>query len=332
MKLIFKILIPIFLILGTAFYFGPKPSYTPVIQSFKNTHVSEIKDLNKYVTGIESLYGEIKPDNQARIVWADSTQQTEYSIVYLHGFSASQGEGAPLHTEFAKRYGCNLYLPRLSAHGLTDKDAFLKLTPQSLVESAKDAIEVGKKIGKKVILMSCSTGSTLAIYLSSNNPNVYAHFMYSPNIDLYDPKSNVLLYPWSKKIAEMVEGGDYHKWEMPKKAEQYWYKEYRIEGLIALKYLIKETMTDDVFKGVNQPTFLGYYYKNEAECDKTVSVSRMKEFFEKSTTPSSQKLMVAFPEAGTHIITSPLFSKQYEDTKLKSYEFAESVLGMKPVL
>ena len=44
----------------------------------------------------------LKPDNEARIVWADSSRQkTAYAIVYLHGFSASLGEGDPTDTDIA---------------------------------------------------------------------------------------------------------------------------------------------------------------------------------------------------------------------------------------
>ena len=40
----------------------------------------------------------IKPDNQARIIWADSSkkEKTKIAFLYLHGFSASQAEGDPV--------------------------------------------------------------------------------------------------------------------------------------------------------------------------------------------------------------------------------------------
>ena len=37
-------------------------------------------------------------------------EKTEYAVVYLHGFSASQEEGDPVHYDFAKKFGCNLFL------------------------------------------------------------------------------------------------------------------------------------------------------------------------------------------------------------------------------
>ncbi|MFX8354900.1 hypothetical protein ABTL90_19390, partial [Acinetobacter baumannii] len=74
---------------------------------------SNATDLEKQVTAIEAVH-KIKPNNQARIVWANDSikEKTEYAIVYLHGFSASQEEGNPVHINIAKYFGCNLYLSR----------------------------------------------------------------------------------------------------------------------------------------------------------------------------------------------------------------------------
>ena len=42
----------------------------------------------------------VKPENEARIIWQNDSlkNKTEYAVVYLHGFSASQEEGDPVHT------------------------------------------------------------------------------------------------------------------------------------------------------------------------------------------------------------------------------------------
>ena len=58
----------------------------------------------------EEAKHKVKPNNEAKIIWADSNhQQTDYAIVYLHGFSASQMEGDPVHRNIAKQFHCNLY-------------------------------------------------------------------------------------------------------------------------------------------------------------------------------------------------------------------------------
>jgi hypothetical protein len=80
-----------------------------------------LTQLDQFIADKESKIIDLKPDNQARVIWAnpEKKHKTEYAVVYLHGFSASQKEGDPIHHEFASRYGFNLYLPRLEDHGRT---------------------------------------------------------------------------------------------------------------------------------------------------------------------------------------------------------------------
>ncbi len=109
----------IFLLLLIVVYFlGPKPS-TPRYHKQLPDVPAKATDLEQYIKKEEAKH-KLKPDNEARIIWYnDSTKQkTEYAIVYLHGFSASQEEGDPVHYEFAQKFGCNLYLSRLDAHGI----------------------------------------------------------------------------------------------------------------------------------------------------------------------------------------------------------------------
>ena len=316
-------------VLLLVFLLGPKQDY-PIYSAKLNPPKLSIKELDKFVLQKESGIKHLKADNHARIIWMDSIRKTPFSIVYLHGFSASPMEGAPIHQEFAKRYGCNLYLPRLAGHGLSDKDSFKDLTPKDLIESAKEALQIGKLIGEKVILMSTSTGGTLSAWLAANYPDdIFAQIMYSPNIDLYDGMSEILILPWGLQMARMVQG-DYRSFSISDEADQYWTTTYRTEGLVCVKTLIEETMTDENFRAINQPLFLGYYYKNEEEQDKVVSVEAMKYFFENISTTEGQKMMVAFPNAASHVVCSGFQSRDLDDVRAKSFRFAETILGLTP--
>jgi len=122
-------------------------------------------------------------------------------------------------------------------HGRDTKETFRTLTPEDLVNSAKEEIAIAKLLGEKVILMTCSTGSTVAALLAPEDPAVHSVLMYSPNIDVYDPTSKLLTGRWGKQMLGLVMG-DYNQIDYDSTAAVYWNKEYHTNGLIALKYLI----------------------------------------------------------------------------------------------
>ncbi|MEO1050866.1 MAG: alpha/beta hydrolase [Bacteroidota bacterium] len=332
---ILKWLGAIIILLVIVYFVGPKVDVPELDAKITQEATSDLKALEDEINKSEASNSKIKPDNQARIIWADSThQKTPYSLVYLHGFSASQGEGDPAHIEFARRYGCNLYLTRLAEHGLESDEPMLELTPEKLLESAKEAIAVGKQLGDQVIVMSTSTGGTLGIYLASEEPAISALINYSPNIDLFDPRSSMLLKPWGLQIARTLLGGDYNnnsgEPEEDKFKDQYWYAKYRIEAILNLKALMAATMTEETFTKVKQPFFLGYYYKNDSLQDKTVSVPKMLEMYDQLGTPEASKRKVAFPEAKEHVIASKYVENTHERVMEETFKFAEEILKLEP--
>ena len=310
---------------------GPKVD-SPVLDRSLPGVTSDLVQLEQEINRREAAIPNLKPDNEARIIWADSIpSKTPYSIVYLHGWSASQEEGDPLHLETAKRYGCNLYLPRLSGHGLLEDEPMLTITADQLLASAREAIAVGKQLGEKVIIMATSTGGTLALYLAGGDPDIAGLLLYSPNIEIFDPNATMLAKPWGLQLAKLVKGGDYHEFEDPTEEDRnYWTTKYRVEALTQLQVLVDETMTEETFESVQQPVFLGYYYKDEVHQDSTVSVPAMLRMFDQLGTPNDQKRKVAFPNVGAHVMTSYITSRDLESVKRETNSFIENVLGLKP--
>jgi len=315
-------------LLTAAFFAGPKadyPAFTGKIETLKISLAETEAFVSQKHLGVENF----KAGNESYILWADSTKQkTEYSVVYLHGFSASPMEGDPIHKEFAQRYGANLYVPCLAKHGILDRESFKDLTPKDLIDSAKEAIAIGNILGEKVIVLSCSTGGTLSAYLAAKNPEmIHAQIAYSPNIDLADDTSELLTLPWGLNLAQQVSGSEYRHVPIPESCAPYWTMDYRLEGIIALKALIEETMYSDIFKKIDQPLFVGYYYKDEENRDKTVSIPAMKTFFDEVSTPENKKVIHAFPN-GAHVMLSPLQSKNLDAVRKETFKFAEEVLGL----
>lgn len=330
MPYLFKVLkfIGLLLLSGLVLYVaGPRPakvSLMPAIQA------KGMQDLSERLASEAKLEG-LKPGNDATVFWIDTPGiRTEYALVYLHGFSASRGEGDPIHLEFARRYGMNAYLARLDQHGIDEKEALLTLTPENLLESAKEAVAFGKLIGEKVVVMSCSTGSTLAIYLAAENPDwIDALICYSPNVDTYNQATHLVDGPWGLQILRLAEGGRYHTWEASEEVQKYWSTSYRNEAIVDLRQLLDLTMKPEVFNKVKQPFLLLYYYKSEDEQDQTVSVPAMLEMFDALGTGGDRKMKFALPEAGHHVLASKYHSKDLNAVRLYTFDFAEKILGMK---
>lgn len=326
------LLIPLVLIL--VYLAGPSPS-SPVYKKDLPTIPSEPAALEKYISEIESVH-KLKPDNEARIVWANdsSKQKTEYGIVYLHGFSASQKEGDPVHRNIAKEFGCNLYLSRLAEHGIDTVEQLIHLTADEYWESAKQALAIGNQLGKKLILMGTSTGATLALQLAANYPDrVAALILLSPNIAINDPNAWILNNHWGLQIARWVKKSNYVVSSDDRPIyKQYWNKPYRLEGAVALEELLETTMNKETFEKIHQPVLLLYYYQDDHHQDDVVKVSSMLTMFDELGTTEALKRKKAMPNAGNHVLASPIKSGDAPGVENEIKLYMEQVLGMKATI
>lgn len=326
-----KWVIIVILILVIVYLGGPRPSEPDYSLNMPQVPV-DARLLEQYVVNGEARH-KLKPNNQARIIWAnDSTKnRTGYSMVYLHGFSASQAEGDPVHRDIARRFNCNLYLSRLAEHGIDTSDAMINLTVDKYWESAKEALAIGKQLGDTVILVGCSTGGSLALKLAAEFPEIHALILLSPNIAINDPNAWLANNPWGLQIARMVLGSDFvdSKKDTGDIFKQYWYNHYRLEAVVALEELLESAMTEKTFKKVKQPTLMLYYYRDDVHQDSTVKVSAMKEMFSELGTPSDKKRSLAMPATGDHVIGSYIKSKDVEGVKRECERFLQEIVRLK---
>jgi esterase/lipase len=308
-----KIFLIVLLAMVILFAFGPSPQKFDLSDELPTVEVAEPST--------------IKPENENYFWFSDSAKtKTKFVILYLHGFSASPMEGSPVMQDIAKNYGCNLYAPRLQAHGLISKEPMLEFDNLSYWESVKAAFVKAKTLGDSVIVMGTSTGCTAALILASKFPEIHSLVLYSPNIDLYDSRSFLLTMPWGLQLARRVENGNYHSFIGPEGTEKYWTTKYRLEALVELKSLLNISMKTETFQKVKQPLLMLYYYKNEQEQDNVVSVKAMLKMFDELGSVEEKKKKVAMPNVGAHAMASNIWSKDIEGVIHETKQFMDDLL------
>jgi len=249
-KVILIILLVLFVIFGVFFLIGPGwyLLYSPKVKPVQLDH-----SVDEYVKLKESQYSNIKPNNQSHVNWINVDQgKTHYSIVYLHGFSASPKEISPVIETVSENLKINSYFPRLSSHGL-ENNLMETLTSDQLFQDAEEAYYIGKAIGEKVILVGTSTGASLALWLTARHQDLAGVVLISPNFGINSWKGILAAGPLGSLVARLL-AGPYLGW-IPKYPEQvkYWTTRYSVNSVRAMTDIVREIETID-FEKIRTPS------------------------------------------------------------------------------
>ena len=310
--------------LTLVYFVGPRPDQTMLDTTLPKISGDLIR-LEKDIQIAEAGFN-LKPNNEARIIWADTAkkQKTKYSFVYIHGFGATWAEGDPIHTQLAKKYGANLYLARLYDAGVKDPDAFKNLTPANFLAGAKHALAVGKALGDSVIVIGCSAGGLLSCYLAAQHPDIKALILYSPCFKV--DGLQVATGPWGKQLLAQIGGTHRDITHYAPDRANYWLTRYHTNGVLALQQTMDAIVRPEIFARIKMPVLMAYYYKDEENQDKVVSVAAMLKAFDALGTPASLKRKVPLPNAGEHVIASHFTSKDLEGVLKASEQFLDTMV------
>ena len=276
-----------------------------------------------------------RPNNEARILYHDSVPRvTEYAFVYLHGFAGSYRDGYPVNRNVPEIFGSNVYLGRWAGHGLQPHAALNDFTPEAAWRDALEALAIGKTIGRRVILMSTSTGGTLALKLAADFPEDVAGLInMGPNVEDDQPGASLLMSPWGHELARLASFGSHRKitHEEPL-AAQYFDTIYPSEALVNLEILVQTTMTDATFRRIRCPVLTLFYYRDEFNQDEHVEIDRYPEIHQQFATPAEQVRLDSLPTPGTHFVGSDIKSKDWLSAQRSIVNFCTEVLGMQALL
>ncbi|MDG1520577.1 MAG: alpha/beta fold hydrolase [Yoonia sp.] len=143
-----------------------------------------ITDLERWLAESEAAVPAIRPDCTKSIIWADKRDElTDVAVVFIHGFSATGHEIRPLPDLVANGLVANLFFTRLSGHG-QDGPAMGCATLDDWRADVAQALAFGRMLGKRVLVIGCSTGCTLAADALAAGDMADGVVFVSPNFGL----------------------------------------------------------------------------------------------------------------------------------------------------
>lgn len=319
----------VLLVLVVTYFLGPRPP-NPEYQNHLPELPDDLRLLENLIQKKENRLP-LRKDNQARILWQQEEPGiTEYSVVYLHGFGGSYRDGYPVNVKIADTLEANIYLSRWAGHGMVAEEALDKFSPEAAWNSAKEALAIGEKIGKKVIIISTSTGGTLAFKLAATYPEkVHALINLSPYVEDDTDGSFLLNTRWGYELAHLISWGDHMKVEHRKEiAEQYFDTVYPTEALVDLQVLLASVTTAKMFKEVRCPVLTLFYYENFLEEDDHVEVEVYPGVHALLATPDSLKSLVRLVKPESHFLGSDIKSENTEVVVREIVRFLRKALDI----
>jgi len=263
------------------------------------------QDLDTYLAQSESVHADLVPGTEKKIVWAHGPgEQTPLSLVYVHGFSASRQDTAPLSAMIAGRLQANLFCTRLTGHGCGG-GAMLDGSVKAWANDMHEAVEIGKRLGRRVVLMGISTGGTLAVWQAAreDHEKIAGLVLLSPNFGPVDRRAMILTWPWGAQLAELLVGKT-RSWQPVNEGHgRYWTSSYPVRALLPMMGMVKLVKSLDL-QGMKIPSLVIYSPE-----DKTVDVSAVIAAFQGFG--AEQKKLLAWSQVGDpdrHVLAGDILS------------------------
>jgi len=289
------------------FFMGPTNELGPASPAERAQAPLHPHELELWLAQSEAKVAGIKPGTAKGIVWAHADKRaTEWAVVYVHGFSASRMETAPVADNVAKALGANVFYTRLTGHGLP-RQAMAEATAQDWMADTLEAVQIGKTLGSKVLLISCSTGSTLATWLATSPEAnmVDAHVFISPNFGLKNKAAEWVNGHWGHQIAYAVTGPNVvYTSDNPRDAEG-WTQSYPTRSLFPMLALVKHVRDSDLTR-FKTPVLVLY-----SEQDQTVDPSEIKTTLGRIAATQKMLEPVDFSQSkGQHVLAGDIRDPQ----------------------
>ena len=262
-------------------------------------------NLEEYLLESEAEVSNLKSKTEKKIIWAnDSREKTDLAIIYLHGFSATRQETAPLADELADKLEANLFYTRLTGHGKSGSE-LNNAELNDWLNDTWEAFEIGKELGEEVVVIGSSTGATLATWLALEEEidQLAALILLSPNYAVQNPLAGLASSSLFRMFEPLLANWEHDFTEVNKKHGQYWTKEYPLTATFSMFDLI-ELVKQANLENIDLPVQILY-----SPDDQVVKPEKIKEVFKLFT--SQQKELLAINDVGdpsNHVLAGDILS------------------------
>ncbi|MGB3408189.1 MAG: alpha/beta hydrolase, partial [Jannaschia sp.] len=202
------------------------------------------EDIDGWLADREGRVKNLRPDSAKKVLWAGAPgRRTALSIVYLHGFSASPWEIRPVPERVAEALGANVFFQRLAGHG-RDGPAMAEPDAGDWLEDVAEAMEIGRRIGDRVIVIATSTGGTLAGILAADpslsdlRRDLAGVILVSPNFRVANPAGDLLSWPGARYWVPLIAGETRSFAPQNTRHARHWTTEYPTVALLPMQALI----------------------------------------------------------------------------------------------
>ena len=260
-----KIIICAAMVLGALWVFGPRE---PASLQIDYRRIAIPDDVDAYLSIAEARFDDIVPGTHKRVSWFGMPgEKTPVAIVYIHGFSASSEELRPVPDLVAEALGANLYFTRLTGHG-RGSAAMAGADVASWMQDVGEAMAIGRSIGDRVLVISTSTGATLAAAAALDDAtmeNVGGLIFVSPNFGINSRAVSLLTWPFARQWLPLIVGDSRNSEPRNMLHARYWTTTYPTTALLPMAALVEAVMGED-FSGVSVPA-LFYYSMDDLVVD-----------------------------------------------------------------
>ncbi|WP_028672635.1 alpha/beta hydrolase [Saccharospirillum impatiens] len=292
---------------------GPRPRV--MLQWVADELPVELGGLANWLAESEQSLGAVTEGAEKHVRFANPAvpAKTPLVVLYLHGFSATRQELAPIPERVAEAIGANYYGARLTGHGL-DGESLGKARAGDWLKDTAEAWQIARSLGDRVIVISCSTGGTLSTWLAqqpSAQKALAAMVLFAPN---YQPRHwamKLFGWPWSSYWMRLIAGNEYG-WEPAGELNgKYWTHCYPTRVLHELQALVVAVRKSDL-NSIRVPSL--FLYSTD---DQVVSAKYTDRVFDEWGSPVKQRIRIEGVEGeSNHVFTGDIVAPHRTDTSI----------------